>query len=807
MNWSEVTYALRSLRKQPLVSALAVLSIALGIAVNSSFFGLVDVLILRSVDVPHPEQLVRVSTVSPTGRPGDDRLLLSMFKEIQERSNVFAGVFAWDDDALRNMQAEGVRFLGSVNEVSGEFFRTLEEQPLLGRGIEDRDVNIGSGQSAAVAVLSDRCWREHYHADPRVVGKTITVDDVRLTIIGVTKPDFSEIDMEATSDAIVPIGFAPSEGKRRWFNVTARRKPGVSLAEAQAQLATLWPSVLESAASPTMKPDARARFFTRRLVLTSAATGDSFLREEYARPLIMLTSLSGMIFLVTCVNLASIMLARAVSRRSEFQVRLALGATRWKISRLVLIEAVFISLAGSVIGTAAAFWSTRLLIGLFWMGIVSPGLHMTVDLRLLMFMVGAAFLTAILFGLAPAIQATRINPSPASQYNKGATGRFRIGKGLIVTQVAVAFVLVTAAVILATSLHNLRSVHLGYDRNDVLVMTLFSQSARARIPNTAGYYRQLASELQSIPGTQGATYSQSTPAFGFESALSVGTPEATVPALYDSVGPRFFELMGIPVLSGREFGWQDDETAPHVAILSENLASQLFPHENPIGRKVDFGTDLAGKGLTVVGVVGNAALWRPQTPNPRAIYLPLMQRCSPCDPLALVRSNIDPLAIARLSERTVQSMGYQYSVRTQSLEEKFNKMLVVERLSSGFSAAFGCAALVLASLGLYGLISYIVHMRHLEIGIRIALGATRAGVLSHILSEALAVVTSGVLIGAPLAWLASRALANKYVNLRQGILIGMGCASFILLATALVAAFVPARRASHVEPGTALRSE
>ena len=806
--WREAVHTFRVLCKQPLVSVMAVLSLALGISVNSTFFGLIDILILRPLPVPHPERLVRVSTISPTGTAGDDRVLLSVFQSLHDRRDVFDGMFAWNDDALRNVQSEGVRYLGGVNEVSSGFFPTLDEQPLLGRWINDGDVDLGSGQSARVAVLSNRCWREHYRSDPHVIGKIIIVDDVPLDIIGVTKPDFSEVDMEVTSDAIVPIGFDPNEGKRGWYNVTGRLKPGVSMAQARAELAALWPGIIASTAPPTMRPEARARYFARKLELTSESKGDSFLREEYSRPLTLLMSLAGLILLVTCVNLASIMLARTASRASEFQVRLALGATRWQIMRLVLLEAVFISVVGSVIGTAVAFWSTRLLIDLFWIGIVAPGLHMTIDTRVLIFTVGAASLTAILFGLAPAIRTTHVNPSPASQFNKGAAiGRFKIGKFLTISQVTLAFVLVTAALLLANTLHDLQSRDLGYDRSNVLMMTLFSQSHHGRIPNTAGYYQQLAGELQKIPGTEMVTYSQSGPALGFEFAESVGTQEVAVSALHDSVGPQFFQLLRIPVLKGREFGWQDNEKAPRVAILSNSLASRLFAGEDPIGKKIDYGHQACGKGLTIVGVIRDADLWKPQTQRPMAIYLPLMQTCSPCDPQAIIRTETDPKAIAHVSERTVQSMGYQYSVRTQTLQEKFDKMLIVQRLSSWLSVAFGGAALLLASLGLYGLISYIVHVRDTEIGIRIALGATRSGILALVVSDALSIAIIGILIGVPAAWLTARALASKYIDLSHNTFGGMLCASVFLLLAALLAGYLPALHASRTDPARALRGE
>lgn len=806
--WREAVQTFRALCKKPLVPALAVLSVAFGISANSAFFGLIDLLILRPVAVPHPEELVRVSTISPTGSAGDDRLLLSTFQVLHDRSDVFAGIFAWNDDALRNMQSGDARYLGEVDEVSGDFFRTLGERPLLGRWINDGDVSLGSAHSVRVAVLSNRCWRDHYHSDAHAVGKTIIVDGIPLTVIGVTKWDFAEVDIDVTSDAIVPIGFSHDGVKRGWYNVTGRLKPGDSLTQARAEVSTLWPSILVSTAQPTMTPDARARYLARRIELRSESRGDSSLREKYSQPLIMLMCLAGMILLITCVNLASVMLARTMARRSEFQVRLALGATRWEILRLVLLEAIFISLSGGVVGAAVAIWSVRLLIHLIWTGLVSPGLHMTIDIRVLSFMVGMAVLTAVFFGMVPAIRATLVSPSPASRYNRGgATGQFRVGKGLITTQVVFAFVLVTAALLFASTLHSLLSADLGYERENVLVMTLFPQSKLARPPDTATYYRQLASELQKIPGTESVSFAQSAPAFNFEFAYPVSTSGVEVPALTDSVAPDFFHLLRISVLKGRDFGWQDNERAPRTAILSENLASRLFPHEDPIGKLVNFGENANGKGLTVVGIVQDAGLWKPQTPHPMAIYLPLMQVCSGCSPVALVRTNLNPIAIAHVGEHTVQSMGYQYSVRTESLEERFNKMLIVQRLSSWLSWAFGSAALLLASLGLYGLISYIVEMRSKEIGIRIALGANRGGVLFLVLYDALSVVVIGILIGIPTGWAISRSLASKYAYLRQGVVNEMLCATLILLLAAFFAGYLPALRASRTDPASALRTE
>lgn len=809
IDWREIKYTFRILRKHSLVSGLAVLSIAFGVSVNSAFFGLINAVILRPIPVPHPEELVRVSTISPSGRVGDDRLLLSMFQILHDHNAVFSSLVAWNDDALRNMQAGSIRFLGEVDEVSGDFFATFEDRPLIGRWINNGDVDLASGNSAQVAVLSYRCWSEHYHADPHVLGKTIIVDDIPLTIIGVAKQSFQEVDIDVTSDAIVPIAFSHHEPKGTGYNVTGRMKSGVTLTQAQSDMATLWPFILASTVPATMKPDARDRFLARKIQVTSQSRGDSSLRERYSRPLILLMSLAALVLLITCANLASIMLAHTIYRRSEFQTRLSLGADRWNIIRLILLEALLLSSAGSALGTIWAFWLSRFLVDLFWIGFVPPGVHMTLDIRVLLFMLSSALVTAILFGLLPALQGAVVGSSShVSQYNSPIpVGRFRAGKALIVTQVVFAFTLVTAAILFSSALYRLRSVDLGYDRRNVLVMTLFKQSRQSRVTNTANYYMQLSSDLQRLPGVECVTFSQSAPALNLEAASPVSSANTTVHALFDSVAPTFFHLLRVPLLEGREFGWQDTETAPRVAILSAGLASRLFPNEDPIGKKVDFGESASSKGLTVIGIVPDANFWKPQANHPLSIYIPLLQVCSGCSPLALIRTTADPLSIAQASERMVWAMGYQYSVRTQTLDQKFEKMLTIERLSSWLSGAFGGVALLLASLGLYGLISYIIELRYAEIGVRLALGATPRRVLKLLLYDALSLVFMGLLIGVPAEWMVSHFLASKFTNVTAHVFSGMFYAAVILLAVSFPAAYLPALRASRINPVDALRSE
>jgi putative ABC transport system permease protein len=312
-DWRDAVYTFRVVRNRPFVPILAVLALALGITVNSTFFSLIDAVILRPIAVPHPEELIRVSTLSPTGRIFDDRLTISMFQALRDRSHVFAGVFAWSNDGLRNMRVGNDRFLGLVDQVTGDFFRTVGGAPLMGRWIAPSDVDLGTGQSSPVAVLSYRCWRERYHADPQVLGKVMIVDEIPLTIVGVAKPEFSEIDIDETSDAIVPLGFS---GEYGGYHVSARLKRNISLAQARTEVAALWPGILADTAEPEMEPEERDLYFARKIELASEFNGDSVIRDLYSQRLMVLMGLSAMILLVTCINLASILLARSLSRKS-----------------------------------------------------------------------------------------------------------------------------------------------------------------------------------------------------------------------------------------------------------------------------------------------------------------------------------------------------------------------------------------------------------------------------------------------------------------------------------------------------------
>lgn len=805
--WRTGAYAVRNLLRRPYILTLCVFSLAVGISANALLFGLIDALILRRLPVSHPEELVKVSTVSPRGAVGDDRVQLSMFQALKERSHVFAEMFAWNDDALRNMQSGNVRYLGEVNEVSADFFRTLDQQPFLGRWINEDEINLASGQSARVAVLSHRCWRERYGSDSQVLGKIIIVDDIPLAIIGVTNENFAEIDIDITSDAFVPIN-ALNEDRNGWYNVTSRLKKGETLNHARAEVESLWPNILADTAAPSSDPDVRRQDLARRIRLTSESRGDSSLREKFSRPLIIVMGLAVIILLITCVNLGYVTLARTISRIPELRLRLALGASYWHVLQLVLWEAFLIALAGSFVGTGLALWSEHLIIKLFWTGFVAPGLRVRVDLPVLVFMVGAAFLTSILFGLAPAIRATFVSPSPAAAYKGGSIkGTFALAKILITSQVILAFVLSWAALRFAGTLYHAMSVDVGYDRRNVLVITLFRQSERESIPNNSAYYQELTRVLKNMPGAESVSYAQSVPAFNFEAMESITASKSTAHALYDFVGPDFFRLLKIPVVKGREFLWHDDQASPRVAILSESLASRLFPGEDPVGKQVNFGQKDEGKALTIVGVVRDASLWKPNMQHPIAIFMPLIQACPDCIPLALIKTKSDPITLTRVSERAVESMGYQYSARTLSLEDKFDKVLATEHLLASLSVTFGGTALLLTCLGLYGLVSYIVQIRHRETAIRIAVGADRPAIALQFLKETFLILAAGTLIGSCAALGTSRALSSQFEDIGQFSLSQMLWASIIVLLTGLLAGFLPAIRASRTDPAAALKVE
>ena len=702
-----------------------------------------------------------------------------------------------------------------MSTVSGGYFSTLGIQPILGRPITPDDLSLDAGYPAAVAVISYVCWRSHYQGNPAVIGKTIQVADRSMTIIGVTPEGFSGLSIDAGPDVTVPIGYSGRltyrDRKSFGFEVFARLKRDVTIEQAQAQLESSWPGILQQSLPKEYAGAEREAFLASRVLVSPAATGKSFLRQQYARSLYVLMAMAGLLLLVACVNLANLTLARAAGRRQEFGIRAALGAGKWRIVLQMLTESLILSTTGAMIGLGFAYWMSRLLLNTMWTGLIPLEVDATPDIRVLAFTGLVSILTGLLFGVSPAwsiFHADLIGTlKRGGRTIRGGAGA--LGKTLIAAQVALSLVLVIGAGLFVRSLQKLRSVDLGFRRDGILLVHLFPQSGSEsqHMPNRVQYYQQLTERLRSIPGIDAVSYSHMGPALSYEYKEGVSLTSAKAPAaqaVFEAVGPGFFQLAGMRLLAGREFDWRDDEGAQPVALISESLSRRLFPSGNPIGKTIDFG---ARKGLEIVGVVNSARLWMPQSQDPPAVYCAFLQIPTFNSSFIDIRTGGDPAAILRAARHEIEALGRHYVLRAETLDQRFDSLLLTDRMIAMLSSFFSGLALLLASIGLYGLMSCAVSRRVSEIGLRVALGAKPFNIQMLILKEILWLVLGGLAVGIPAALVASHLISSMVygVSGSDPATILLSCS--ILLGTAAAASFAPALRASRIDPASALRSE
>jgi len=803
----DLRYALRSLSRSKAVAATAILSLALGIGANTAIFSLVNAVLLRQLPVPNPSELAEFYTMGPEGR-NRQSFSWPMFEHIRAMQPVFSGVFAWWDGILENFEANGVKYAAGLDGVSGEYFSTLGVQPLLGRLITTDDVASG----AQVAVLSYNCWQSRYAGDRGIIGKRILIAARPMTIVGVTPKSFQGLNIDYGFEATVPVTWRAvdfvRDRTRAPFNVAGRLRPGVSMAQARAAVQTQWPSIQKATLPEQYNGQEFNAFFSRRIDLDSAAAGNSYLRQRQSHSLLMIMALVGAVLLIACVNLANLMLARAAAKEHETHVRIVLGAGPWQLARRWIAESIMLSSAGAALGLASAFWTTRFLLNLNLGGDGAYAIDPAPDLKVLVFTLALTVVTALLFSLAPALSAATVSPAAALQRSSTRLhGRTRLGPSLLVSaQIALAMVLVNSAALLVRSLENMRTSDLGFRRDHMLTMQLFPQPGSGRIPNRTLYYQELADKLHQLPGVQSVSYSYGAPASRGEYPYNVASPSSSTNAVVEVVGPGLFAVLGMRVLAGREFDWHDDQTASVVAVISESLARDLFPNQDPIGRTLEV-PEFPAKGLRVVGVVNSASLWLVRHREPRAVYLALLQQPEYNQPLLTMRTSGDPLLFGTAAQRVLESLGHHFAWRTQSVDQRADWFLAEDRTIVVVSASFGALALLLAGIGLYGVVSHAVARRIPEIGIRMAVGASKARVFRLVMGDVLGLALVGLAVGVP-ATVMTRGLIGSF-------LFGVGVSDPSTLAASIalligittLAGSLPARRAMRVDPMTALRAE
>ena len=812
----EIRQAIAALTRTPTATAVMVATLALAIGANSAIFSLLNAIVLRPLPVPNPEELLRLQTTSHDVANGSEPLTLPAFQELVRHQAAFSSIFAANEGNVNNLEVAGNHYTAGVSDVSGNYFSTLRVVPLLGRFISDGDVALDSGTSNAVAVISYRAWRSWFQSDPQVLGKTIHVGIHPFTVIGVEPEEFHGLIIDGSPDVFIPL-FAPGtymsrDPKMLWLDVYGRLRPGVTLAQAQAQLQTLWPSILRATVPPDYEGARSQRFFARKLKVESAAQGTSYLRTRFAHPLSVLLALVATLLLIACLNLANLTVAKMANRQHEWSIKLALGAGSWDLVRPILIESLFISFLGALLGLGIALWAGRAFLHIAWRGVVDPAINAAPDGRVMLFTMGVAILAALVFAMVPLSYALRTKAGSGLRENNRSVhiGSTLLGRSLLTAQIALSLLLVAGALLFGKTLLRLQTVDTGYRRDHLLTLLLFPQaSSSRRVENRSAYYRQLSEKVKAIPGVLSVSYAGSAPAGGFEAfePMRLRPDSETIQTIDEVVGPEFFKTVGMHVLSGRDFDWSDDEHAIQAAVVSQSFAKRLFGNADPVGRDFYWGVVSNLKKLRVVGVVNDARLWKVDGTSLMAVYRPFLQDPDSDEPLLDLRTLSDPGSFKAPLERVIRDMGHHYSLRTMTVEERLSYASTVQRLTSLLTSFFGFVALMIAAIGLYGLISFQVTQRTKEMGVRFALGAQSAQVLNMVLREAVAIAVVGSVIGL-LATVALRSYVASILfatSATDPVLLGL--AALTLISASLLAGFLPARRASLVDPAVALRNQ
>jgi predicted permease len=825
----DIRFALRMLRKSPGFTAVAVLTLALGIGANTAIFSVLNALVLRDLPVPHPEQLVRFGAHTP----GDDyaSVSLPMFEEIMRDQDVFSGAFAIEGGPVMNVETNGQLTRASVEPVTGGYYSVLGAAPEIGRLLMPSDVDVSSAAPQQIAVLGYAFWQRQFNGAGNVVGKTIKIENVPFIIIGVTRKGFAGTDAEEEHDIDVPLTAEPliygssnlqislNRRDELWLDPVGRLKPGVTIDQARAELDSLWPAIRQAVAPTEETRVARDTFRSLQFTVKSDATGGSYLRTQFAKPVYVLLAISAVVLLLACVNLASLMLSRAAARNHEFGVRATLGASRSRLAQQLLVESVMLSAAGTLAGFSLANWGSSALvdflfhqIGLYG-HVAGRALNLSPDLRILGFTAGIAILTGVLFGLAPAWHATREDPNSALQQNSRTLGRGTgaLGKTLIVTQIALSLVLLAGAGLFIRTLEKLRQVQPGFKIGGVLQVGLFPKPGAFTNADPLAYFHELINRISHLPGVVSASFSHGDVGSGYHWPIQVrvrGFNNNFFSSELDRVMPDFFRTEGISLLQGRAFNWQDDTHAPLALIVSENFAKEVFPHGNALGQHIDISTDPRFQDLEIIGIVSNASLYDIRKSPEPTVYLDTLQygMAAEFDTL-LVRTDIPQSAMLASLQQAVSSLGHQYVAAVTPLAKTVNDSILPERIIAALSAFFGALALLIAAIGLFGLMAYNVTRRTRELGIRFALGAQRGGVLRMILRETLMLALIGIAVGLPCALAATRLIAHMLFGVKPYDPVTLAAVVIALLAVAALAGYIPARRAMKVDPMVALRYE
>jgi predicted permease len=832
----DVRYGLRMLRKSPAFTLVAVLTLALGIGANTAIFSLINALLLKMLPVQNPAELVVIGDPAAvhshsSGTPQVRYFSYQLYRAFRDNTSSFSGILVSGEVNRTRVKKDGSEISSTATSalVSGNYFSVLGVNALMGRTLSPED-DDAKGKHP-VAVVGYDFWQRKLGGDKTILGQTINLNGHPFTVVGVAPPGFFGDTVGDVQDFWVPIMMQEQlmPGRpylesldKSWLHIIARLRPGTGLSQAKSNINVAFKQFVDGPLGATLSADDRDALRKSSVDVVPGGTGFSSLRQAFHTSLMVLMIIVGLVLLIACVNVANLLLARASARDKEIAVRLALGAGRQRLLSQLLTESLLLAVAGGVCGLLLAHWGNRALLTLAVSASTADALDVHPDLRVLAFTGGICLLAGLIFGLVPALKSLRVELTPTlkdrTQVSEPASRLLRLnwGKLLVASQVALSLLVLFAAGLLVRTLANLKNLDLGYNREHLLLLRTDPIAAGYKGQQVVALSNEIMERLAALPGVRGVTMSKNGLFSGSDSEDDIRI-EGYVPARdedravhWDWAGPNYFSAIGIPIILGRDIGLQDTATSPKVAVINQTMARFYFGKTNPIGRKMWIDDSEHPQPIEIIGVARDARGFELRGAMERRFYMPFAQTFQEAmaNVIFEVRTAGDPSAVADSARKAIADFNPNLNVLwVRTVDRLVNDTLSTDIMVARLSSFFGGLALLLACIGLYGVMSYTVNGRTKEIGLRMALGAQRSTVLWMVLKEVMILVLIGVVVGVPAALAASQSLSALLFGLNPADPISLGVVILLLSVVALLAGLLPARRAIKVDPLVALRYE